>query len=198
MKEQKAIVRQQVREHLSAISEDQHLQFSRRIVDHAQQFLSHRQLSVVGLFLPLRDEPDITPLIHWCLERGWGVALPWIAANANRMEMRAVRHLDRDVEPGPFGILQPRPVQQIVPPSELDYIFLPGRAFDLRGRRIGRGKGFYDRFLTRLRKECVRVGIAFRVQVLDQIPSGQNDQSVDIIITEKGILKCSGREGDET
>jgi 5-formyltetrahydrofolate cyclo-ligase len=96
-----------------------------------------------------------------------------------------------ELRPGPFGIPQPEP-KNFVPPSKIDLVLVPGICFDLEGRRLGYGRGYYDRFLRRLRAENPRaraVGLAYSFQVLDEIPEAQNDERVDAIITEEGVIR---------
>jgi 5-formyltetrahydrofolate cyclo-ligase len=71
-------------------------------------------------------------------------------------------------------------------PSALDVIFVPGLAFSKQGHRIGRGSGYYDRFL-RAHPWSIRVGVAFDFQVLNQCPQSSWDQSVDIMLTPSGL-----------
>jgi 5-formyltetrahydrofolate cyclo-ligase len=71
--------------------------------------------------------------------------------------------------------------------DELDLIIVPGVAFDLAGRRIGRGGGFYDRLLPQYR--AVRAGICFDFQCLETIPAEEHDIQMDLLVTERQILK---------
>jgi 5-formyltetrahydrofolate cyclo-ligase len=96
-----------------------------------------------------------------------------------------------ELKPGPFGIPQPEP-KNFVQPSEIDLVLVPGICFDLKGRRLGYGKGYYDRFLRRLRAENPRarvLGVAYSFQILEEIPEAQNDERVDAIVTEEGVIR---------
>lgn len=96
---------------------------------------------------------------------------------------------------GSYGILEPSPslprFGKDIPWGRSPLILVPGRVFDRQGGRIGRGKGYYDRFLRSLRLkgfEGLSVGICFSVQVVERLPITQQDESVDCIITEEGVL----------
>jgi len=69
-------------------------------------------------------------------------------------------------------------------------VIVPGIAFDKKGYRIGYGHGYYDRFLKILKKDVKKIGLAFEIQVVDEIPEEEHDVPVDIVVTEKRVLKC--------
>ena len=97
-----------------------------------------------------------------------------------------------ELQPGPFGIPQPNPEsRRFVPPSAIDLVLVPGICFDIRGRRLGYGKGFYDRFLRELRginPKAKAVGLAYSFQVVEELPESPNDERVDIIVTEERVI----------
>lgn len=80
-------------------------------------------------------------------------------------------------------------------PEEIDFVFVPGLAFDVHGVRLGRGLGFYDRYLNRLKPNCLRVGVAWDEQVLPegQIPQDLHDERVDEVWTETRIHRGDRR-----
>ncbi len=101
-----------------------------------------------------------------------------------------------DLESGVFGIPEPAAAVRAepnrrVPPESLDFVLLPGLAFDEAGNRLGRGKGYYDRFLTRLRPETPVVALAFECQIFDRIPTDKHDRPVSAIVTESRVLNFS-------
>jgi len=93
--------------------------------------------------------------------------------------------------PGTFGIAEPSPYSTKTRVKDLDMIIVPGVAFDLLGRRLGYGKGYYDRALINVENERV-VGLAFSFQVLSRIPAEPEDRGVGILITENGIIFTQG------
>ena len=96
---------------------------------------------------------------------------------------------------GKYGLLEPR-----VPPgvaglrNGFDLVVVPGVAFDAMGRRLGKGYGYYDRFLSGLSKTAVTVGLAFSRQLLEEVPVDTWDVPVDVVVTEDGVIRVS-REG---
>lgn len=94
---------------------------------------------------------------------------------------------------GAFGIWEPR--QELRSANEsamhldhIDVVFVPGVGFDRLGHRIGSGRGYYDRFLPRLRAGAVRVGLAFACQLLERLPVEPHDVPLDWVVTEDGAL----------
>ena len=115
------------------------------------------------------------------------------------MDAHTVEDLARDLKPGRFGLAQP---ENGVPidPRTIDLIFVPAMAYDEGGHRLGRGGGYYDRFLSGRAPEAFRCGVAFECQVLDHIPYKEHDCSVEALVTEKRLRRfgkaanCSSRD----
>jgi 5-formyltetrahydrofolate cyclo-ligase len=94
-----------------------------------------------------------------------------------------------DLKESSYGILEPKKdCVKEVNIDEIDLIIVPGIAFDTKGNRIGHGKGYYDRLLRNT--NVTKIGLAFEFQIAKEIPIGKNDVPVDLIITEKRIIKC--------
>lgn len=89
---------------------------------------------------------------------------------------------ESDLVKGRFGIMEPRPLS---PVRRLDLVIVPGIAFDASGCRIGYGKGYYDRFLSR--HASFSMGLAYSFQVVDELPKGRLDRKLDALATEEGI-----------
>jgi 5-formyltetrahydrofolate cyclo-ligase len=93
---------------------------------------------------------------------------------------------------GKYGLLEPR-----VPPgvpglrTGFDLVVVPGMAFDAMGRRLGKGYGYYDRFLLGLAGTAVTVGLAFSRQMLPEVPVDTWDVPVDAVVTEDGVIRVS-------
>jgi 5-formyltetrahydrofolate cyclo-ligase len=69
-------------------------------------------------------------------------------------------------------------------PTLLDVVVVPGLAFTPAGARLGRGGGHFDRFLTRLGEGCLRIGVAFREQLVTELPTADHDIAVDVVVTD--------------
>lgn len=117
-------------------------------------------------------------------------------ANGKRLYLPRVNGDELDILPyspeslhkGAFSILEPDG-NEYTDVDTLDLIIVPAVAFDRRGNRLGRGKGFYDRLLQKAK--CPKIGIAYHFQLLDEIPAESHDIPMDKIITEQGILSIN-------
>lgn len=97
------------------------------------------------------------------------------------------------LDAGAFGILEPKPDCRNRPerrfsPEKIDLVLVPGLAFDRSGGRLGRGKGFYDRFFQKLSKKAVLVGLAFDEQLVERVPIEPHDRKMDFLLTPEGAL----------
>ena len=99
--------------------------------------------------------------------------------------MRRVASPD-ELAPGKFGVLEPAS-DAPESPGNWDLILVPGMAFDRRGGRLGRGRGYYDRFLS-IHRDILRVGICFDEQLVSSVPSEDHDIRMHALITPSAIL----------
>ncbi len=142
-------------------------------------------------FMDFRNEVRTGGIIKKCLQQGKRTALPLVFKNGTERSLAAyeIKDLEKDVRKGTYGILEPCSERLMkVQSTEIDLVIVPGVAFDLRRQRLGYGAGYYDRFLNTLRQDCVKIGIAFDIQVMDIIPVEAHDMKMDAIITETRII----------
>lgn len=137
----------------------------------------------VLLTLPYRSEWDTKPLAATALAQGKLLAMPRVDRVARMLVLHRVIDLDRDIVPGVLGIPEPRPTAPQLPPDAIDWVLVPGVAFDAAGRRLGYGGGFYDRLLPLLRPGVPCIAGALDLQVVDEVPASPHDRHVDLVIT---------------
>ncbi len=135
----------------------------------------------VLLFAPHGSEPDIWPLLADALQSGKVVALPAFHPGTNNYVARRIVQPERDVVSGKFGIREGAEFCEEISLNQLDLVLVPGVAFDSLGRRLGRGKGFYDRMLASVRGS--KCGVAFDVQIVEVVPVGPLDIPLNCIVT---------------
>lgn len=142
----------------------------------------------VGAFVSIPGEINTYPILEGTMALGKKLYLPKVTKDKSRFEFHEVRGLTH-LEPGPFGILEPT---QSHPAKweEIDLILVPGLAFDLKGNRLGFGKGYYDRILPQLKKSALIIGLAYSFQVVEQVPVTTEDIPVAALLTEKGFHSC--------
>lgn len=158
------------------------------ILQRARSFLLTTNAQLAAFYMPISDEIDIVPLIRWWQQRGLPIALPRTLTQEKRLEFRRVTRLEIDLQIGAFGILEPKPSCPLVTPDEIDIIVVPGRAFDECCNRLGRGLGYYDRFLKNLPQRTLKIALAFESQIVKRIPIKPNDVRMDVVITEKRTI----------
>lgn len=133
---------------------------------------------VVALYVGRDDEVDTRPIIREALRQGKTVILPRVAGGG--IEWRAIDNLD-ELEMGPYNIPQPKITNPTIDVKEAPLLLAPGVAFDLKGGRLGYGKGYYDRSLTGYQGKVAAV--AYPCQIIDEIPLDAWDVKVDILLT---------------
>jgi len=158
------------------------------ILQRARSFLLTTDAQLAAFYMPISDEVDIVPLIRWWQQRGLPVALPRTLTQEKRLEFRGVSRLETDLQPGAFGILEPKASCPLVSPEEIDLIVVPGLAFDECCNRLGRGLGYYDRALKNLPQRTLKIALAFERQIVQRIPVKPNDVPMDAVITEKRTI----------
>jgi len=136
-------------------------------------------------YLSLSDEVSVDGWIEGALERGVRVCVPLVDWESGLMEPARLRAMG-DWTTGRHGLRGPAAGAAVVPIQEVGAVLVPGLGFDLRGRRLGRGGGFYDRLLGRLPASVVRVGVAAEARVLERLPAEEWDENLDLLVTETG------------
>jgi 5-formyltetrahydrofolate cyclo-ligase len=133
------------------------------------------------------------------LTHGKRVVVPWCVVETNELELFLLEDMSELVE-GAYKILEPKDELRQLPakkvrPEELDLVMVPGTAFDLKGGRMGQGKGYYDRLLSNARADAPLVALAFDCQIFDTIPVAPHDVFMDLILTEARTITGQGRKG---
>lgn len=158
---------------------------SRRVCDAAVRWLEERPaLRTIAVFSSLPGEPDLSDLPVRLLERRF--VYPKVVGD--HLTFHAVANPDLDLAPGAFGIREPIPSLPEVPALEIDAFLCPGIAFDPRGGRLGRGRGFYDRLLAQARPDALKVGVCFPSQIVPDTFMEPHDIPMDAVLTPNSEL----------
>ncbi len=133
------------------------------------------------------------------LTHGKRVIVPWCIVETNELELFWLEDMSELVE-GAYKILEPKAELRDLPakkvqPEELDLVMVPGTAFDTRGGRMGQGKGYYDRLLSRARLDAPLVALSFDCQIFEEIPVAAHDVFMDQVLTESRTIVGKGRAG---
>lgn len=184
----KATLRQNLRERLRALDEPTRAAASIQIAAHImKQGVAPNTAQTWALFGGLKNEPDlVTHLLPGLLARG--VLVCFFHIQKDELQPRVVRSAD-DLKRGAMNVWEPQAHCMPVQVAELDVILVPGLAFTRQGARLGRGGGYYDRLLAQPECRARRLAVAFDVQIIDDIPCEAHDQRVAQIITESGLIE---------
>ncbi len=130
---------------------------------------------------------EITEVIERALRDGKRVALPVVLPRGmifRQIDTSWIRHL----ETGKLDLSEPTEVYPEFVPASVGgeiLVLTPGRAFSVKGDRMGRGAGYYDTFFASLSGRAIKMAAAFDIQIVDEVPTDERDRPVDIIVTEK-------------
>src|SRR5437867_5870229 len=169
-------LRRQVREKLAAMQESNCAVASTQACSLLRRQKHWEQARSILFYAPLAKELDVWPLVAAALVAGKTVALPRFVPETNNYIACAIGDPAKDLLPGQFGIREPADHCAHLSPNRLDFILVPAIAFDLQGRRLGRGNGFYDQLLMTLRGTTC--GVAFDEQIVREVPVEPHDVPV--------------------
>jgi 5-formyltetrahydrofolate cyclo-ligase len=149
------------------------------------------------------EEIDTAAMLRRALAQGKRLVCPRVDRAERRLRLYLIEDLERDFRAGTLGIPEPRKTCREIAPAEVDWVLVPGLAFDARGFRLGRGAGHYDRLLPFLRPEVPRWALAFDCQWEDALPVEAHDQPLDGVVSPgKSLVRAPGaglnRESDRT
>lgn len=145
---------------------------------------------IVALYAPVHYEVDTSLLFSSAREAGKTVLYPVVGAEG--LEFRRINGLE-ELIPGKYGIQEPSAGCELYHPEDVDLFVVPGVAFDLLCRRVGYGKGYYDRALHQLEKSGRLAGFCYDFQVVDTIPAAPHDVQMDMVITDRRVVRSSGQ-----
>jgi 5-formyltetrahydrofolate cyclo-ligase len=170
-----------MRARIAALTSDQRAAESNRVVAAISQSEFWRRARTVMLFIPLADEINVLPLVDEALDHHKVVLLPRFDSAKESYQPAQVINLSVDLVRGPFGVTEPGPDCPAHPLKPLDVTVVPGLAFDRVGRRLGRGKGHYDRLLADAGGQFW--GVGFESQLLAELPVESHDVVLNCIVT---------------
>jgi 5-formyltetrahydrofolate cyclo-ligase len=174
----------------ASLSKAESVKRSQLIQAKALQLPSYITASSVALYSPVQNEAGTGDILQHALSNGRKVYYPRLAADSFIGFFQILSAAE--LMPGRFGILEPTGSTAFSDDESL-IVFVPGIAFDVRGNRLGRGKGWYDRILTRFGVKAVSVGLGYECQIVDEVPTERWDRKVDYVITEARVIDCATR-----
>jgi methylenetetrahydrofolate dehydrogenase (NADP+) / methenyltetrahydrofolate cyclohydrolase len=156
-----------------------------------EQLEEFKKASTIGLFVGKDHEPSTLSFIKKCLDQGKKVCLPKIVGK--NLEFRRIYNIQKDLIIGPYNIFEPSDICKLVRPHNIHLLCIPAVAVDDKGNRIGRGGGYYDRYLERspIKKS---VALVYENQVVSELQVKDHDQPIDMILTDQRVIRCVYRK----
>ena len=181
-------LRQQLRRVIAAVPPHDLHEHSVRSCHHVAETREFRRSQIIMVFLSLPRETDTSSLVLRAWRDRKRVLAPKVTWEQRRMLPIEIRSLSDDLSESPLGIREPAQGMPI-PVADIDLVVVPGLGFDKKGNRIGRGRGFYDRFLAHPDWHGVACGLALEEQVVSDVPVSEHDIPVDMLVTQERVRR---------
>lgn len=147
-----------------------------------------KKAETIMVFLGIAGEVNTSYIIKNAFDAGKRVVVPKVNWKKQSMKAVELKSIDHPLETVKMGLKEPIDAEP-VKIGEIDFIIVPGLAFDERLNRLGRGGGYYDQYLAKENCKALKCGIAFELQVVEEVPIMEQDIKMDMIITENRIIR---------
>jgi len=178
----KEVIRKEILTKLNNQPRVEVLRKSEIIKDKLFSLAEFKKAKFVMFYASMDKEVHTLDMIDEALEMGKEVALP-LCASREVIIPKEITNKSKDLKKGAYNILEPPRSAKEKKPQNIDLFIVPGVAFDKKNRRLGRGKGYYDRFLQKVPHNKVIIGLAFDLQIVENLPHDSHDIPVSKIIT---------------
>ncbi len=187
--QEKQELRNKLLQKLLSLTKEEIKRRSKNVQEQLSSLPIYREAKRIMAYYPLGGEVDILEMIRKTYPDK-RFFFPVMDFKANNLRAFEVKNLDQDFVQGPFGVMEPDPQKtKEIDTREIDMVIVPALGFDRKRNRLGRGAGFYDRFLAKITPPTLKVGIAFECQIVENLPVNLAlDQKVDLVVTEKSII----------
>lgn len=174
----KSTLRKEIKRRFKESSEDNRVRWSKELCKRLYGMEPLKAARVVMAFYPLPDEADICPLLKHLYDDGKTILLPEVTGDTTMV----LRRYSPDAEMISGSLGTQVPDTEIFTDIDLiDAVLVPGVAFDKQGHRMGRGKGYYDRFLAGLPMTSIKIGVCFPYQIVEHVPTEEHDIVMDYV-----------------
>jgi 5-formyltetrahydrofolate cyclo-ligase len=151
-----------------------------------------QRAGTVMIYLPMPGEVEVGPIALRGWQEGKTICAPKISWEQRHMIPMEIKSLETGLVTVRPHLLEPEGGSP-VPVEMLDLVVVPAMAYDRNGNRLGRGAGFYDRFLASSKFHGKTIGLAFQEQLVDSLPVHDTDVPVDVLVTDEEILRFPPR-----
>jgi 5-formyltetrahydrofolate cyclo-ligase len=189
---EKSALRASMRRTMETMPREQSRAKAEALAERALSWPPMAEARRVMVYLSMAGEAGTGALIERLLEAGVDVAGPRVDWNARTITPARITDVMADVVQGNLGVPEPAPSAPGVALETIDVVLVPALAFDLRGFRLGRGAGFYDRFLADKRRKGLALGFGLEAQLAPRVPTEPHDARLDALATERRVLEFNG------
>jgi 5-formyltetrahydrofolate cyclo-ligase len=180
----KVKLRDLIKKKLNAQNKEELEEKSCKIAKRLFALGAFKRAKIVMFYVAKDGEVETRQMIAKAQGLGKRIVVPHINRKTKKMLACQLKNMHEELCRGPYGVHQPKEnCKQTVGFKSIDLVVVPGIAFSQDGQRLGRGGGYFDRFLSRLDKKTFRVGLAFDFQIVKNIPSLSHDEPVDLVIS---------------
>jgi 5-formyltetrahydrofolate cyclo-ligase len=191
MKDAKSALRRQITAKLKALSDAERQERSARAVARLLAADFYARAKTVMAYASFSSEFPTAALLAAVLRDGKRLGLPRVDAAHVSMSVHAVADVDRELAPHALGFHEPHENLAGISVEQIDLLVVPGVGFDAQGNRLGRGAGYYDRFLAKPELRAVVCALAFECQLSDAIIPTAYDRPVQWIFTENRTIQAN-------
>ncbi len=173
-----------------ALSPEEKSTLDRLVAENVRRLKEYRPAKTLLIYMSTPIEVDTVQIIKNAWADGKRVAVPRCIPDSRDMEFHYIDSLEC-LAPGTFSVLEPDPSLPVVDDFTGCLMIVPGMQFDMKGYRIGYGKGYYDRYMVRF--SGISAGICYSDELRPFMYHGRYDRSVDIVVTDKRIKTCRSK-----
>lgn len=190
--DKKKQIRREILEIRNDLSLEKKSNYDKLIANKFFESSYYREANNIFIYISYGSEIDTKCIIARALKEGKNIYVPRTEFSTRLMNAVKINNLNNLIE-SKYGALEPKKDKPFIDPNDLDLIVVPGVAFDRSGGRIGYGAGFYDRYFKRINDEnksrIMKLVLAYDFQLIDKVPTDEEDVSVDAVMTEKQFVK---------
>ncbi len=191
----KAALRDKYRNIRTSMTEEEKKRCDEAILQQVRRLWQYEKNDTLLTYVSTSIEVDTHAIITQALHDGKRVAVPRCVDGTRNMDFYYIRSME-DLEPGAFGVLEPNPDKtERVTDFSRGLCIVPAFSYDWSGYRLGYGKGYYDRFLSRFEGNII--GICYGSCVQRSLPHGRYDRPVELLVTESYLRRTLNRERKE-
>ena len=183
LRREKNQVRELLAQKRRLLTKDKVQELSAEVLAQLEQLPAFQSAKTLLIYYPTHNEVDVLPLI-----KRYKKEKTFLFPVVHRRAMTACPYEgNAKMHRGKYNIPEPTTAPFT---GKIDLILLPGVGFDLYGNRLGRGGGYYDRYLSKLKRETILVGVGYDFQLIEEVPADRRDKRLHYIVTSHGITKA--------